>query len=163
MTFVDADVHEALANGPLDLLPYVDEPVRSWFSNGPLTTPQSHYLHPVSPVLEEARTEEQAGGPKALLRLKAPTAATDYPSLAAGLLDRYEPRFVVLTGTFHPSSFNLQPEGAVALARAYNSWLIENWLDRDERLLGTIHVAVHDVDAEWRRSSAAPTIRGWCR
>ena len=35
-------------------------------------------------------------------------------------------------------------EYATALARAYNEWQITEWLDRDDRLRGSVHVAAQD-------------------
>jgi predicted TIM-barrel fold metal-dependent hydrolase len=147
--FIDVDVHESLADPTGELRPYVRPPFRDWLDSGPIRVPMIRYLHPTRPVLEEA-LEERGGTATVLFGLNAPTALGSYEVLREKLLDRHRPRHVVLTGRFYPSTLPMQPEVATALASAYNDWLVEQWLDRDERVLGSIHVAVQDVEAAVR-------------
>jgi predicted TIM-barrel fold metal-dependent hydrolase len=66
------------------------------------------------------------------------------------LLDAYGIEYAILFSTFQPTDMKTQPEFATALASAYNDWLVESWLDKDERLRGTITVAAQDPEAAAR-------------
>lgn len=147
--YVDVDVHESLSDPTADLRPYIAQPFRDWLSGWPIRVPMIRYLHPTRLVVEDA-LEERSGTSNVLFGLNAPTAASNYSVLQGKLLDRFRPRHAVLTGRFYPSTLQVQPEAATALATAYNDWLVENWLAKDSRLLGSIHVAVHDVEAAAR-------------
>lgn len=62
------------------------------------------------------------------------------------LLDKYDLDAAILFSAFYPSDMKTQPEFATALASAYNDWLIENWLEKDERLRGTITIAAQNPE-----------------
>jgi predicted TIM-barrel fold metal-dependent hydrolase len=53
-------------------------------------------------------------------------------------------RYGILTGYFYPSMLKTQREFATALASAYNDFMIENWLEKDDRFLGSIQIAPQD-------------------
>jgi predicted TIM-barrel fold metal-dependent hydrolase len=70
---------------------------------------------------------------------------SDYGLLRQQLLDEHDVDYAVLTGWLDASGLHPGwPEFKTALMSAYNDWLIEEWLDRDDRLLGSVHVNAHD-------------------
>jgi predicted TIM-barrel fold metal-dependent hydrolase len=65
-------------------------------------------------------------------------AGSDLGLVQAQLLDEYDVDHAVLT-PMQPQTFGAEaPELADAMCRALNDWTREEWLDQDERLLGSI-------------------------
>jgi predicted TIM-barrel fold metal-dependent hydrolase len=64
-------------------------------------------------------------------------------ALQAQVLDRDEVEIAVLNPMWGVEGLR-HPELAAAVARATNDWLRTEWLERDERLRGTVTVAHHD-------------------
>lgn len=124
---IDTDVHERFAS-ITELLPYMKEPFLSymehWTGWGELK-----YIHPIG------------GSRLDSLLPNGNVPGSDYGVLREQLLDRYDMEYAMLTGLFYPATMESQFELAAALASAYNEWMVEHWLDRDERFLGSIHVA----------------------
>ncbi|MFM1653275.1 amidohydrolase family protein [Brevibacillus sp. B_LB10_24] len=60
------------------------------------------------------------------------------------LLDAYDIDYGILTGQFfkHYASYHI--EYSAALCSAHNDWTVEHWLDKDDRLRGSILVPIHD-------------------
>lgn len=134
--FVDCDVHENLVS-PAQLLPYLAEPYKSWIGNGGFNPPVFSYVIPFSITRADARPE--AGPPGSSLDL-----------LREQLLDRYGALYALLNGHFHPTAFQCQPDAASALASAYNDWVLEEWLEKDDRLYGSIAINGRDPQAAAR-------------
>lgn len=131
---IDVDVHERLVSHD-DLGPYLEEPWRHYLLNcnwpGPRQLP---YVHLLTSGVDRADSTPDNGGP----------AGSDLALMQSQLLDEWNIERAVLTGLFYPSTLKAQFEFATALATAYNSWEIENWLDKDPRFRGSIHVAAQD-------------------
>ncbi len=70
----------------------------------------------------------------------AVTKGTSYEDLRDDVLDPQGVDRAVLCGTLHPGNAVTQFEYHAAFTRAYNDWLAGEWLDRDERLYGTVQV-----------------------
>lgn len=70
--------------------------------------------------------------------------------MASQLLEANGIDFAILTGHFYRVSAAPQAEFACALASAYNDWLIEHWLERDARFLGSLQLALQDPQAAAR-------------
>jgi uncharacterized protein len=140
----DTDVHESLAS-PAQLLPYLAEPYKTWIANGGFNPPIFSYIIPFSVARADARPQ-QGGPPGSSLEL-----------LQEQLLDRYGVRWCLMNGHFHPTALQCQPDAATALASAYNDWLREEWLDRDDRLYGTICINGHDPAAAAREIERCAT------
>ncbi|WP_020617226.1 amidohydrolase family protein [Paenibacillus daejeonensis] len=124
---IDTDVHERFASIQ-ELLPYMKEPFLSymehWTGWGELK-----YIHPI-------------GGSKLdSLLPNGNVPGSDLGVLQEQLMDKYDIHKAMLTGLFYPATMEAQFELAAALASAYNDWMVEHWLDKDERFLGSIHVA----------------------
>jgi predicted TIM-barrel fold metal-dependent hydrolase len=129
---IDVDVHEMLSSVS-ELAPYLEEPWRSRITmpDGWQGLPGFPYSYPQVGGLARADAVLENGAP----------AGSSYERLREQVLDAYPIEHAILTGLFHPTDIGVQPEFAAALASAYNDWLIDNWLRRDERLLGSIAVA----------------------
>lgn len=70
----------------------------------------------------------------------------DYETLREQLLDPYQPERVVLNciSTFHQ---NRNPYFQVAITKAVNEWLRDEWLDKDPRLRASMVVPAFDPEA----------------
>jgi predicted TIM-barrel fold metal-dependent hydrolase len=139
----DCDVHENLVS-PAQLLPYLAEPYKSWVGNGGFNPPVFSYVIPFSVTRGDARPDV---GP----------AGSSLELLREQLLDRYGVRWALMNGHFHPTAFQCQPAAASALASAYNDWLREEWLDKDERLYGSIAINGRDPVAAVREIDRVAT------
>ncbi|WP_223869354.1 amidohydrolase family protein [Paenibacillus sabuli] len=133
---IDTDVHERFASIE-QLLPYMKEPFRSYMSNW-TGWGELKYTHPIGGSRLDALLPNGA------------VPGSDYDVLREQLLDRYDMKYAMLTGLFYPATMEAQFELAAALASAYNDWMIEHWLERDERFLGSIHVAPQMVETAVR-------------
>ena len=126
---IDADVHEGLRS--LDeLLPYLREPWRSRINGADnlrcIDTFPYSYPQVAGLAMGDAVVEDEA------------PAGSSYEVMREQLLDAYDVERAILISGFHPTDMRVQPEFATALASAYNDWLIETWLGKDERLRGSI-------------------------
>jgi predicted TIM-barrel fold metal-dependent hydrolase len=66
------------------------------------------------------------------------------------LLETHNVETAILTSLFFPGDMRVQTEFGNALASAYNDWVTETWLDRDERFRGSICVNASDPQAAAR-------------
>lgn len=149
---IDVDVHEMFRGGIKDLVPYLDEP---WRGRVAVTDgwkpPALPYSWPLIGGVAMADAAPSDGAP----------AGSDYELMRKQLLDKYNIKHAILTGLFYPTTMQVQPEFATALAHAYNDWLMENWIERDERFLGSVCVAAQEPEAAAReidRMGAHPRI-----
>jgi predicted TIM-barrel fold metal-dependent hydrolase len=136
---VDVDVHEMLnemLTSIKDLVPHLDEPLRSRvaINDGCKGPPGNPYAFPQATgvAIQDAVTDD--GSP----------AGSKLDLLQEQVLDQYGIEPAILVCLFHPTDHQIQPEFAVALASAYNDWVLENWLDREERLRSSITVAAQE-------------------
>lgn len=87
---------------------------------------------------------------------------SDYSLLREQLLDEYNIDYAVLTGWLDASALAPGwPEFKTALMSAYNDWQLENWVAKDERILGSVHVNAHDPQGAAReidRMGAHPEV-----
>jgi hypothetical protein len=130
---IDCDVH--VEPPSMDrllryLAPYWHEFIRSGYLG------VGHRLYPESEPMS-ARPEARAAGS---------FPPRTYSELRAQLLDPYQPVAVILTcvATFQGSR---NPYFEAAMTAAINDWMREEFLDRDERLRGSIVVPVFHPDA----------------
>jgi predicted TIM-barrel fold metal-dependent hydrolase len=150
LLLVDTDVHESLRSAK-DLLPYLDSHWQRYITqygwNNIVFACDWPYTVP-----HVARAD---------WRLADGTRGTDLEAMQRHVFDDEKVTHAILCGLFHVSSQRGFYEFATALATAYNDWQIENWLDRDPRLLGSVHVVAHDPQAAAReidRVAAHPQI-----
>jgi uncharacterized protein len=130
---IDCDVH---ANVPsLDVLFEYQDPMwvqaaeeRGW--RGP--TAQSRVYPPNAPTT--ARDEWRPEG-------RVP--ASDVSMLQEHVLDKLGVERAILNCYYGVDSLR-HPDWAIALARSVNDWIIEQWLDKDPRLVASITVPARD-------------------
>ena len=157
---IDCDVHNNWDSAEV-LLPYLPPAFREYLERGELpggrgSFPQRTGRGCIRRTSSAATRRRRAAAP----------AGSDYAFLCEQLLDRYAIDLAILTGEEAIEVSTLaNPHYAQALARAYNDWLVEEWLPRDERLLGSLVVAPQDPDgaaAEIRRLGGEPRYRRRC-
>lgn len=149
---IDTDVHETL-NSPADLLPYL---------------PAQWHRHITEYGWSDRDTSLPFNNPSPGrgIRMDAYPPGGGRPGSDLGLfrsqlLDAFGVEVAILCGFFHPASFEGWFELASALASAYNDWQIENFLEKEPRLRGSVHFAVHDPQEAAReidRVAAHPQI-----
>lgn len=134
-TLIDTDIHERVLYK--DLVNYLDDPWRRYITDCDWKQ-EKHlpYTQPAVAGVDRADARIPDGRP----------AGTDLNFMRAQLLDTCGHRYGILTGALDPSPSSMHGwyEMATALARAYNDWEIENWLDCDDRLYGSVHISAHD-------------------
>ena len=149
---IDCDVHQNFASME-ELFPYLPEVYREQIAHGGyngLSFPQYPWAHPEGFMRRDA--VPPGGG----------VPGSDYETLRRQLLDAYDVDYAILTGEeILTASAMSSPHLAAAICRAYNDWLIEQWLPRDPRLKGSLAVATQDPQraaAEIRRVGGHPDI-----
>ncbi|MBI3964834.1 MAG: amidohydrolase [Chloroflexi bacterium] len=136
---VDCDVHEYLKS-PQELLPYVKDPWRRYFTECKFRGLQ-----------QGAYTETGGGGRRAdSWPSDGSPSGSSYELLKQQLLDQYGVDYAILQGAFYRVSGMPQSDFANVLASAYNDWLVDNWLSKDQRLKGSVNVNVQDPAAAAR-------------
>jgi predicted TIM-barrel fold metal-dependent hydrolase len=87
---------------------------------------------------------------------------SDYELMRTQLLDRHDLEYAILNGGDILTVGTLpDPEVAAGLARAYNRWLVEEWLTEDNGLKGAIIAPHHNPEAaadEIRRYASHPHV-----
>lgn len=129
--FIDTDIHEALKWGLRDLAPYLPAEWRRYVIDAGYTGLRTKYALSTTAGVPRADSIPSDGS----------IAGSDLDLMRAQLLDRFSVRFGVLTSVFFPGAETTQPELQSALATAYNDWQIEQWLDQEPRLKGSVCVS----------------------
>jgi uncharacterized protein len=151
---IDTDVHEMLPGGHAALVPYLAPlwqryvPGQGGVWNGLLLN-QSYPL-PTAPA---------ASRPDWLL--PDGSSGTDPAALCRHLFEETGVGIAILNGFFHASRLDHDYEFAIALCAAYNDWQLENWLARDSRIKGSVHVVAHrphEAAREIDRIAAHPQV-----
>jgi predicted TIM-barrel fold metal-dependent hydrolase len=131
---IDTDIHERADVN--DLVPYLDPRFQHYITEAGWVPDRSlPYTQLTAGGLDRADAKLPDGRP----------GGSDLGLLQRQLLDEFGHEYGILTGWLNASA--LHPgwsEFKTALMSAYNDWQIEHWLDREERLLGSIHVNIHD-------------------
>jgi uncharacterized protein len=127
----DVDVHEGI-RGLRELLPYLADEWKMYFNRDSIARipPKHAYAHPHGGIRLDLVHEDNSSDDQFPERVQA------------DLLDGVGVTHAILLGTF-PNALSGMPQGkfAAGLASAYNDWLIANWLELDDRFLGSIAVA----------------------
>jgi predicted TIM-barrel fold metal-dependent hydrolase len=120
-------VHEALAS-PVELKPYLPKQWQRMTDEvgwrGPFASQRT--MLDFAPALSETPARTLTSG------------VASFDTVKSELLDRYPASRFILTSRFWPAGTRRQPEFHSAAARAYNDWLVDQWLSRDDRLLGSV-------------------------
>lgn len=134
LAVVDTDVHERAELAAL--VPYLDEKWR-WYITQANWVPDRWlpYTQPTVGGLDRADAKLSDGRP----------GGSDLDFLRVQLLDECKISRAILTGWLDASGLGPSwPEFKTALMRAYNDWMIENWVEKEPRIFGSIHVNAHD-------------------
>ena len=137
---IDCDVHNSWPSSRV-LLPYLDPYWRDLLERGELPGGRDSFPHGHRPWLH----------PEGFMRTDAvpadgSTPGSDYDLMREQLLDRYDVEYAILTGDEAIEASTLaNPHYAAALVRAYNDWLVDEWLPRDSRLKGSLVIATQDA------------------
>ena len=150
---IDCDVHNDWSSSNV-LLPYIDANFKDYLLRGELPGARGSFPHAHRPWLhpEDFRRHD----------IKPSTDDEHYGLMKTHLLDRYKPDYAILTGEEALEVSTLaNPHYATALAKAYNDWMIDTWLPRDPRFMGSIIIAPQDPQgaaAEIRRLGTHPRV-----
>ncbi|MEL6374182.1 MAG: amidohydrolase family protein [Pseudomonadota bacterium] len=139
MPLIDTDVHESFASIK-DLVPYLPAPYNDWIARGAWRGFSQPFCY----------TSPGNGNRADVVSDDGSASVSSYGAIRDQVLDAYDMSHAVLTGYFFPTMLKMQYGLANALAAAYNDYLIETWLSRDPRFLGSIHVFARDPQAAAR-------------
>lgn len=134
---IDCDVH---ANVPSieALLPYMEELWAAW-------TRERQWAGPAGLAIAYPPGSPRACRPEWRPRDGTPPASS-LELMREQLLDPWRPERAVVN-CYYAIDYLRHPDWAAALARAVNDWLIAEWLERDERLVGSLVVPARDPAA----------------
>ncbi|HEX7064565.1 MAG TPA: amidohydrolase family protein [Bacillales bacterium] len=132
---IDTDIHERAVYN--DLIPYLDNPWKRYITDCHwLQEKHMPYTQPSIAGVDRADARVPDGRP----------AGSDLEFMQKQLLDDIGHNYGILTGALDPSPSSMHGwyEMATALSTAYNNWQIENWLEKDDRLYGSVQIAGQD-------------------
>lgn len=132
---IDTDVHEKAYYA--DLVPYLSNPWKRYITDSRWVQ-EKHmpYTQPSVAGVDRADAIPPNGV----------DGGTDLAFMQKQLLDENGHEYAILGGALDPSPSSMHGwyEMGAALATAYNNWQIENWLEKDDRLYGSVHIQAHD-------------------
>jgi uncharacterized protein len=140
MSIVDVDVHERAALE--DLLPYLEPAWHRYITQyGWVPDRFLPYSQPTAGGLDRADAKLPDGRP----------GGSDLGLLREQVLDEYGIEAAILTGWLNASAMQEGwTEFKTALMSAYNDWAVENWIEKDDRLFGSVHVNAWDAEGAAR-------------
>jgi predicted TIM-barrel fold metal-dependent hydrolase len=128
---IDCDVHIGLPDNAC-LLPFLDPYWRDQIIARGITALDLASYPPGNPLSARADWRPASGKP-----------GTDFDLLKRCVLDAHDTRFAICN-IVHGAQAVHNADLAVALCRAINAWMAQEWLDRDPRLRGSIVVPMQD-------------------
>lgn len=133
-TLIDCDLHQSWSD-PTDLT----DRLPKHFQHRGIHTPENPYSNPNGFLRDEVADDSALG--------VTSSGSSDIENLKQHHLDKFDIDFGILTGN---SALFLSGipnrEYAHALARAYNEWLIESFIPKDNRLVGSLFVALQNPE-----------------
>jgi predicted TIM-barrel fold metal-dependent hydrolase len=157
IALVDCDVHQTVSKLD-DLIPYMSRVYRQQAQEQGIRLAGSGYFNVAT---DAARTDlaTDCDGTKPSFR----EHGTRYEQLKEHHLDLWNVDKVLLTGaSVYGASILPDPDFAADLCRAFNDWTIEQWLEKDERLMMAISINVNDprlAVAEIERLGSDPRVK----
>ncbi len=137
LPIIDCDIHPTADKIPVG--PYIPKEYQEAFRQGMAGQPSQGYANPFG--------------------VQRRDAACDTPqTLSEQLLDRYNIAYGVLQPPGLSASLTVNIDVGTAKARAWNDWQKAEWLDADERLLGSICVNMQDPEAAAKEIRRARTM-----
>ena len=153
MPIIDCDVHNDWSTAEV-LLPYLDPAFRDYFIRGEQPGPPGAFPHAHRPWLHPEDFRRHDIQPK--------TEDEHYQFMKDHLLDKHNITVGILTGEEALEASTLANRYyATALTRAYNEFMINEWLPRDDRFYASMIIAPQDPEgaaAEIRRLGSHPRI-----
>lgn len=135
---VDCDCHNYWSSAEV-LLPYLDEYHRDYFTRGEQPGPRGSFPNANRPWLHPEGFKRMDINPE--------TQEDNYRIMKDKHLDAYNIDFAIMTGDEAMEASTIaNPFYAHALVKAYNDWMIDEWLSRDSRLKGSIMIAPQAPD-----------------
>jgi len=133
MKIIDTDVHPRWRSKD-ELAGYIPEPWRTQFIDSRISLPHNGYPNPTSSFRHDA-VPPGGGQP-----------GSDSEFVVADLIERFGLDHAVLIGDSAQLNISAlaNADAAAALAIGYNDWLIDRWLSRDPRFLGSVYIATQD-------------------
>lgn len=133
MVIVDCDCHNYWTSAEV-LLPYLDDFAKDYFTRGEQPGPPGAFPHAHRPWLHPEGFKRMDINPQ--------TQEEHFSVMREKHLDRYGVTYAIMTGDEAMEASTLaNPYYAAALVRAYNDWMVDEWLSRDSRLKGSIMIA----------------------
>lgn len=133
---IDTDVHEYM-HSKLELLPHLTDYWKHYLTTYTIDRgPNIGSDYPYAAVVDTPGRAEWM--------LPRGFMGTDLKAMQSHLFDGESVDIGILNGFFYPSVMKGNFEFAGALAAAYNDWQIAEWLDKEPRLRGSVHVVAHD-------------------
>lgn len=152
-SIIDCDVHQQ-TKGPKDLFPYLPRAYQERIEQ--FGTGLSQRVGYPNGGDHGWRTDA--------LPADGSPPCSDLDLLREQHLDRYNVEYAILLGQeYRPIPSLPDADYAAALARAYNDWLIEHWLARDDRLRGAVIIPAQEprlAAQEIERIGSHPSIVG---
>ena len=150
---IDCDIHVGY-DSLLDLVPFLDGPTRELVTHSGvhgLAMPSYPWYHPTGWIRKDTYDREAVA-----VGRQVPGQSLE--TVQRLLLDPYDVTYGILTPD-EAAAFSVIPNAHLGakLASAYNDWLVEHWLSKDERLRALVVVAAqhpHEAAAEIRRCAA---------
>jgi predicted TIM-barrel fold metal-dependent hydrolase len=147
---IDCDVHEGFSSVE-QLMPYLDphsQRLTKRIGGNNIANPNGFpYVIPI-----ETRNGAR-GDWEDLDALVVPAASVEV--MQEQLFAREGVTHAILNGFSYFSARAASYEFATALTRAYNDWQIHDWLDKDPRVFGSVHVVTNDPQAAAREIDRA--------
>lgn len=139
LNIIDTDIHERVMLH--DLAPRLPNPFQRYIKeSGWVLERHMPYTQPTAGGLDRLDSKLPDGRP----------GGADIEWVKRQVLDECEVEYGILTGWLYPSMMRAWFEFATALATAVNDYQMENWLAKDDRLYGSIHIAAQDVPSAVR-------------
>ena len=139
MPIIDTDIHESFASLK-DLVPYLPAPFDEWIEQGAWRGFAQPFCY----------TSPGNGNRADVATADGAASVSDYGLMRRQILDQYDLTYGVLTGYFYPTMMKLQFGLCNALAGAYNDYVVDHWLAKDERFIGSIQIFARDPEAAAR-------------
>ena len=136
LNLIDTDIHERVTYE--ELLPYLENPWKRYITDCNWTQEKRMpYTQPAVAGVDRADARVPDGRP----------AGSDLQFMQKQLFDECGHEYGILTGALDPSPSSLHGwyEMGTALASAYNDWQIDTWLEKDERIYGSVHICAQEV------------------
>lgn len=131
---IDCDIHEIYTSASA-LLPYLEPHWAKYITDYGWTQ--------VTAALPQVYPVPGAGYRSDWTKGDSP-AGSDLDKMREDLFGAEGVNLGILCGFVHVSASIGQYEFMAAIAKAYNDWQVEHWLDREPRLRGSIHIVAHD-------------------